>query len=162
MPVVDSVQRHRRILGAALAGYVVALVLVLGWPTPVDARFDGTLFRLLGWLHDAGLPRWIGYDQVEFTANIVLFVPVGLLLALELRRRPWWAAALAGFGLSVLAELAQYLLRPDRFATALDVVANTTGAVVGAAIAVMLTRRTKPGPRERIAVRAHPPNVGQP
>lgn len=161
MTVVDSVQRHRRILGAVLTGYVVALVLVLGWPTPVDAGIDGTLFRLLGWLHGLGLPRWIGYDQVEFAANIVLFTPLGLLLALELRGRPWWAAALAGCGLSVLAELAQYVLRPDRFATALDVVANTSGAVVGAAIAVILSRRTRPGPRERIGAQAHPPRVGR-
>ena len=149
MTSVASVQRHHRALNAMLVGYLVALAAVLGWPTPVDAGIDGTLLRVLGWLHGVGLPGWIAYDQVELAANIALFVPVGLLTALELRRRPWWVAGLAGFGLSVLAERAQALLRPDRFATVQDVVANTTGALIGAAISVAL-RRLRP----RLATRA--------
>lgn len=143
MTFAAPVQRHHRALGVILAGYLVALAAVLGWPTPVDAGIDGTLLQVLGWLHGAGLPGWIGYDQVEVAANIALFVPVGLLTALELRRRPWWVAGLAGCGLSVLAELAQALLRPDRFATVQDVIANTTGALIGAVISVAL-RRLRP------------------
>jgi len=140
-------RRHRRVLGVVLAGYLVALVLVLGWPTPVDAGVNETLLRALGWLHEHGLPAWVGYDQVEFTANVALFVPVGLLLALELRRRPWWVPALAGAGISVLAELAQALLRPDRFATGWDVLANTLGAVVGSILAAAAPRNRGYGPR---------------
>lgn len=151
MTLVASVQGHRRALGVALAGYLAALIVILGWPTPVDASLDGTLFRVLGWLHGAGLPGWIGYNQVEFAANIALFVPVGLLVALELRSRPWWVAGLAGFGLSVLAELSQSLLRPDRFATVQDVVANTTGALLGAAIAVALGRQQARLPARSVA-----------
>ncbi|QTE29008.1 VanZ family protein [Pengzhenrongella sicca] len=144
--------RHRRVTGAILAAYLVALVFVLGWPTPVDAGVNDTLLRALGWLHGHGLPAWVGYDQVEFAANVVLFVPVGLLLALELYRRPWWVAALGGFGLSVLAELAQALTRPDRFATGRDVLANTLGAVVGAAVIGARSRsRSRARPRRPAA-----------
>jgi glycopeptide antibiotics resistance protein len=50
----------------------------------------------------------------------------------------WWWAVVAGFAVSCLIELSQLVLLPGRFATPADVVANTTGAVFGALLAVLL------------------------
>jgi len=141
MRSVTPAHRRRRALRSALAGYTVVLALVLGWPTPVDAPIAGTLRGVLGWLHARGVPAWVGYGEIEFAANIALFVPVGLLLTLVLRRGRWWVAVLGGCGLSLLTEVAQGSLRPQRFATVRDVVANTLGAVIGAGLAVLIARR---------------------
>jgi len=138
---VDPAPHHRAALAVALAGYATFLALVLGWPTPVDAPASATLRGILARLHDAGVPEWVSYAKIEFGANIALFVPVGLLLAFALRRGQWWLAALAGFGLSFAAEVAQGLLRAQRVASVRDVVANTLGTLIGVGIAALIARR---------------------
>lgn len=149
MTLAASAQSHRRAFGAILVGYVVALALVLAWPTPVQAQVKGVIAQLLEWLYERGMPSWVGYAEVEFAANIALLVPVGLLLTLALRRGRWWIAVLTGFGVSLLAELAQGSLRPERFATGRDVVANTLGTAIGAGIAVLVMRHRRPPPSAR-------------
>jgi glycopeptide antibiotics resistance protein len=144
MPTVRPSPHGRRALLAALAGYSVLLALVLGWPTPVDAPVAGTLRGLLVRLHELGVPAWVTYGKVEFGANIALFVPLGLLLALLLRRRHWWLAAVSGLGLSLLAEIGQAALRPHRLGSLRDVLANTLGTVIGAGL-VALARRRRAG-----------------
>ena len=64
--------------------------------------------------------------------NLVLFVPLGIGLAMLLPRYVWLPVALA-VGLSTGIELAQLLL-PGRYATLADVVANGTGAAIGAGL----------------------------
>lgn len=138
---VDPAPRHRGALVAALVAYGVFLALVLGWPTPVDAPARGALRELLERLHDAGVSEWVSYAKIEFGANIALFVPVGLLVALAVRRGQRWLAVLAGFGLSFSAELAQGLLREQRVSSLRDVVANTLGTLIGVGIAALVVRR---------------------
>ncbi|RAX47874.1 hypothetical protein DQ353_17985 [Arthrobacter sp. AQ5-05] len=52
------------------------MVLVAVWPTPVGSPFASDLSGALAWLHVHGLPSTIGYNAVEFGANIVLFIPL--------------------------------------------------------------------------------------
>jgi hypothetical protein len=68
----------------------------------------------------------------DVLANVALFAPLGA--ALVLAGVPWWAAALAGAGLSGAIELTQYLAIPGRFATLSDLLTNTTGATLAAAL----------------------------
>ncbi|HWI30263.1 MAG TPA: VanZ family protein, partial [Microbacterium sp.] len=83
-----------------------------------------------------------GSGWFEFIANIMFFVPLGLLLTL-LVRRPWVGVLLA-LALSACAELAQGLL-PARTASVRDVLANVLGAAIGAAIAwaIIAARRRR-------------------
>ena len=140
MPDSTLAHRYRRLLKWALAGYTAVLVLVLGWPTPTTP-----VVETLGWVNDIvarlSASAWVDPHAIEFTANIALFVPFGLLLSLVLRRGQGWVAVLAGFGFSLLAELTQGLFLPGRSGTLSDVIANTAGTVIGAGIAVLLTRR---------------------
>lgn len=75
--------------------------------------------------------------------NVVLFVPWGVLVRRYLHR-PIWVATLTGFSASVFIELTQltglWFIYPCayRYADVDDVIANTSGALLGAVIAPLL------------------------
>ena len=134
-------RRHaalRRVAWWLSAVYLVALTLIALWPTPVDRGASGTITSVLARLHAHGVPGWVNYQLVEFTANIALFLPVGLLGVVLVGANRWWWAVVAGFAVSTLIELSQLVFLPGRFATPVDVLANTTGAVFGALLATLL------------------------
>ena len=115
-----------------MVGFVVL------WPSPVDLDSQRLIVRILKALRTRGFPSEVTYAVVEFTANIVMFVPLGFLLALLFGRRLWWAAALVCLGLSAGIELYQFVSLPARYATLQDVIANTSGGLAGALIAAPL------------------------
>ncbi|MBD7958544.1 VanZ family protein [Microbacterium sp. Sa4CUA7] len=121
-------------LGAYLLGAVVILLAPVSYGGIVEAI--GDLIR------EGTGATWFGYGWIEFSANVVLFAPLGFLLTL-LFRRPWWGAATA-LALSVAAEFAQLFL-PSRAASPRDILANALGAAIGAAVAWLWVLR-----RERI------------
>ncbi|MEA9999680.1 VanZ family protein [Cryobacterium sp. RTS3] len=128
----------RRWVIALAVVYVVALALIAFWPVPVDRNIDGPLLHLINWLHQHGAPGWFRYSTVEFGANIVLFIPVGVFIVVLAGARRWWWAILVGFAASCTIELCQLLFLSSRFATLNDVIANTSGAVVGALLGLVL------------------------
>jgi hypothetical protein len=130
-------RRLRRWEAVVVVAVLAAMLTIAFWPTPVDAGFDGLLFRWLGDLHSAGVPLWFDYTFVEVTANVVLFVPLGALIAAVMWPSLWWTSGVLGLALSLVIELGQYLLLPHRFASAGDLVANTLGALCGGAIAAL-------------------------
>ncbi|MBG6237060.1 glycopeptide antibiotics resistance protein [Mycetocola sp. CAN_C7] len=128
--------RLRRTTTTAAILYAVALLLIAFWPTPVDRPASGFLSRLLSWLADRGL-GFITYDVIESFANVLLFIPAGLLLVVLLGVQWWWLSILGGIAASVAIEMGQHLFLAGRFATIDDVYANTIGAVVGTVIGVV-------------------------
>jgi glycopeptide antibiotics resistance protein len=116
--------------------YVVVVLVVTLWPTAVDRGVDPYIDRVLQELHQRGVPTFVDYGFIEFTANIVFFVPVGFLLGILLPYRFWFLAVVFGAVLSVAVETAQGLFLPGRVSSLADVLANTTGAVVGCTVAV--------------------------
>ncbi|WP_222195822.1 VanZ family protein [Modestobacter italicus] len=81
-------------------------------------------------------PGAVHRAQVEAVANVLLFVPVGALAALALRRSGPVLPMALGAGASVLVELAQTAL-PGRVPDLVDVATNTTGAVLGVVLATV-------------------------
>jgi len=132
----------------ALGAIVVGVVLITFWPTPVDKPFHLALGRLIATLHRHGMPHWITYSVVEFSANIVLFVPVGVLIALLAWPSLWWVSGLLGLVASLTIELTQSLFLPMRFASVGDIAANTTGALLGGA-AICTLRYVQSGRQRR-------------
>jgi glycopeptide antibiotics resistance protein len=122
---------------ALIAGaLVLAGVLLIGLlPNRVDGGVERPIRAFIDTLQAAGAPGWVNYDLVDFLANILFFVPIGLLGALLVPRRIWWVAMPAGLVLSGALELGQAAFLPQRYASWTDVVANTLGAVLGALIA---------------------------
>ncbi|MFE1645858.1 VanZ family protein [Microbacterium sp. P01] len=132
--------RHLRgkvIAGTLLTLYLVALTLIALWPVPIDSG-SGDLLRAI----TRRLP-WVTYPRIEFGANILLFVPLGWLLAVLLAQSRYLVLPIA-IVVTVAIECAQALLLDRRTPSLLDVAANTTGACIGlilAAIVVALRRR---------------------
>jgi hypothetical protein len=116
---------------ALLALYLGGLALVAFWPTPVDRPFAGRLQTMLFALHAAGLPELINYNFVEFSSNILMFAPIGVLAALAFPAFHRGRIVLAGFAASCCMELGQQLFLHDRFPSAMDIVANTAGSMLG-------------------------------
>jgi VanZ like family len=125
----------RRPAAVALAIYGVVLAVVGFFPTPVDRDASPWIRAFVAAVRDHGGPWWFDYGLIEFTANIALFVPFGVLAAFAAGPRRVWLAVLAGASVSVLIEVVQWLVLPERFPSVLDVVANTIGTAIGAAIA---------------------------
>ncbi|WP_426996763.1 VanZ family protein [Pseudarthrobacter sp. N5] len=118
-----------------LATYLAFLALIGFWPSPVDKPVQGTLSEILAWLHAHRIPHWFNYQFVEASANVLLFVPMGFAAALAFRENRWWQNALLGLLASSCMELGQSLFLDHRFASPLDLVTNTLGAVIGVVLA---------------------------
>lgn len=145
-----------------VAGALLVGVATLG-EDPVDSTHRALVRELLAFLHGYGIPEWFGYRGLEFSANIVLFVPLGFFAALLLPLgRAWIAGVLATAG-SIAVEVAQLVLLPARFASVLDVVANSLGGWIGVGLAVLLRvcvaardkRLLREAEARRVAVPAH-------
>lgn len=117
---------------------VVGLIVLS--PRPVDEDARHTLRRMLRLLHGRGLPAWFDYGVVEFLANVIMFVPLGLFFFL-LAPRGWrWLGPILGLGLSVLIEACQLAALPQRVASPFDVLANVLGTLVGTFAAWIMLR----------------------
>ncbi|MDF2991505.1 MAG: hypothetical protein K0S37_2019 [Microbacterium sp.] len=123
----------------ALTCYSAATAAIAFWPTPVDRPAAGLLRRVLLRLHEAGVPPWFDYSFVEVSANVVMFVPLGFLIAALLPRNAAWVAVVVGLLASMTIEIGQWLLLPQRIPAASDVVANTMGSAIGALVLLALT-----------------------
>lgn len=91
-------------------------------------------------------PEWVRPEDYGVLLNVLLFVPVGVLLAAA-TGRAWWLVTLVCLVGSVVIEVSQarWLERDGDWT---DVVANTLGGLVGAA-AVSLRRRVPRAPGRR-------------
>ncbi|MGN7253312.1 VanZ family protein [Arthrobacter sp. SAFR-014] len=114
-----------------LALYLGALAFVAFWPTPVDRPIAGRLQATLFALHRSGIPELINYNFVEFASNILMFTPIGMLAALAFPAFHRGRIVLSAFLASCCIELGQKLFLHDRFPSAMDIVANTAGAMLG-------------------------------
>nr|WP_269440192.1 VanZ family protein [Arthrobacter sp. zg-Y769] len=121
--------------------YLGALAVIAFWPSPVDAGSAGTLRAILDALQAHGVPGWVNYTLVESVANVVLFVPFGVLAAAYLTDRFAWLAAVVGIAVSCAIEAGQHIFLPARYATVHDVVANSLGAVLGTLVVYAVRSR---------------------
>jgi glycopeptide antibiotics resistance protein len=117
------------------AGFVALVTL---WPNPSELEFGGIGDRVLRVLYRFGVPEWFGMVELEFAANVAMFVPLGFLLGLALSRRAWWLALFLLPGYTVGIELTQALALASRSPTLQDVVANSAGGYIGLALAMVL------------------------
>lgn len=133
---------RRRPVVLMLAGlYALAILLIGLWPTHVDRNLDMAHRPPATWL-----AAWLdltsaqAYDIGEFCANVLLFAPLGVFAMLLVARLSLWHTTACAAALSVAIELTQTWLRPDRTGSVGDVIANTAGAAIGAAVIVGVRR----------------------
>lgn len=149
---------HRHPLLSLLTGGYLAFVAWLTLtPQPIDADDQQLILRALAALHRRGYVEWLDYDRLEFLANIGLFVPVGMFLLLLFGAGGWWIAALGSMGMTAFIETVQHQI-PGRVPDERDLIANTLGALIGIAIALVLTMpatfRRRRARRQRRATQA--------
>lgn len=130
---------HRHPLLSVVTG---AYLVFLGWLTltPQDEHTSQAVFvvRVLDALHRRGYAESMDYDRFEFLANIALFVPVGVFLLLLFGAGGWWLAAVVSFAMTAGIEALQHEI-PGRVPDDRDLFANGVGALVGIALALVLT-----------------------
>lgn len=129
-----------------LAGFLAILALVGFWPTPVDQPVRGQIAGFLFFIHSLGAPAWIGYGFVEASANLVLFVPLGVIAALAFPKKPWWQIGALGLLVTGCMELGQLLFLHSRFPSPLDLATNTAGCLLGYVLVAHVVR-TRTGAR---------------
>ena len=122
-----------------LTGGYLAFVAWLTLTPQVDAAGHiSVVYRVLDALHRRGYLLSIDDTELEFLANIALFVPVGMFLLLLFGTRLWWVALAASVAMTTFIEIAQRSI-PGRVPDERDLMANGLGAVVGVLIALVLT-----------------------
>ncbi|MFJ3380063.1 VanZ family protein [Curtobacterium sp. NPDC090217] len=137
-PLAPATPRSRRIAAWVIGVYGVGVLFVGFAGSPVDAGAHPLVIRALDASHRVGVPGWFGYGALEFTANALFFLPLGLLVVLLVGARRWWVGAAAGLVLSACIETGQAVFLPARFASLDDVLSNTSGAVIGALVGVVV------------------------
>jgi membrane associated rhomboid family serine protease len=129
----SSARQGRIAAAVALVTYGVVLALVAFWPRHIDQGLGPTL-RLI-----VEVFPWASRRRLEVGANVVLFVPLGLLLTFLLDRSRYLVLPI-GFLASFLVESVQAVFLPGRTPSLLDIAANTAGVCVGVIIASLSLR----------------------
>ncbi|MBT2485013.1 MULTISPECIES: VanZ family protein [unclassified Microbacterium] len=141
------------------SGFVVARVLLVDYllfvgftvwlPATISAKVTGLVGILAKWIAARGIADYYSSAVVlEFLANVALFVPIGLLLALGWTRLRLWQVVVVGAAMTVVIEAVQGFM-PSRSPTISDLIANTLGTFLGAAIvAVVILLLEVPRPEE--------------
>ena len=136
---------RRPLLRILTAVYLLAVAWITLNPAPPDPHRNPALDWLLGVFASVPALAWIDFRVTEFTANVLLFVPLGVLGTLLLGRWRWWLVLALGIATTLVIEFAQLFL-PARFSDPSDLIANTLGTAVGigvvAAWAAAGSRRT--------------------
>lgn len=121
-----------------LALYAAFVILMTMWPNPEQLQFDSIASRVLGVLHNLGVPEWFGFNKLEFMMNIAMFVPLGFFLGLALPRKAWWVAVFLLPAFSGAIEFTQEVALAERVSTLYDVAANTMGGYIGLFLAMVM------------------------
>ncbi len=143
MPETRSARTPRWVIVTTVVYGLVVLVVVtlpIGFGNVVVAI--GELVRaMLG-------TESFGFGWIEAVANVVMIVPLAFLAGWWLRR--FLLVAVLGCAASAAIEIIQ-LVVPDRVASVRDIVANTTGAAIGAGLAWLASRRRTIGRASELA-----------
>lgn len=143
--MADAPRRGRLwwLLLAATAGYAAFLAFVLFEPSnDVPSRSIAAISRRLA---AEGLPRVVSdFAYVDFWCNIAIMLPFAGALVLLWPRVPWERWVVAEFALAAGVEITQAVALPHRVPAFSDVVANTTGVLLGAGAMTLVRLAVRP------------------
>lgn len=138
LPAATRTTAGSIVVRVVLGGYALLLTLVAFWPTPVDAQLGRVLNAI------TRIVPVLTHPRIEFLANVALFLPLGVLLAIVLVRSRYLVLPIV-FVTTFTIECVQGLLLPERTPSVMDMIANTAGGCVGllavAAVEALHARR---------------------
>jgi len=133
-----------------LVAFCAIVAIITFWPGPPDPDGQLALKDFLRQAYTHGLPTWITFGKIEFGANVVMFMPIGLFGALALARARWLIVPLA-LAASITIEVIQATRLADRVGSPRDVVANGLGALLGLLLAELVLLVVRGRTRDRSA-----------
>jgi len=132
-------RRLTRGIALALAlPFFGGIALLTLTPTRIEQSMPNLLDLVLSVSHRLGWES-LDFTRLEVIANVLVFVPIGILAFILVPRRLWPLALALGPAVSISIEAAQRLALPNRTATVSDVIANSGGALIGVALAILCT-----------------------
>jgi VanZ family protein len=138
----------RWILLAVWLGFVGYMTLTAVQPhSGIDAFLRRVARAITG--HTSSLSTTSGWW--EEAANVALFVPLGMVVTLVLRRRWRWLAPILCLLISVCVEVLQDVVVTTRHASGVDIVENTIGGVIGWLLALPIIGQLRRQRRRRSA-----------
>jgi glycopeptide antibiotics resistance protein len=123
---------------SVLIAYTGFILVVTLSPSQLDISVQRFVLRFVEVLHRYGVPTWFGYGEVEFLANIAMFIPFGFILTLLFPVKWSWLAVVLSLMFSTGIELFQREFLDERIYDTRDIVANTLGSTVGFLVAAFL------------------------
>ena len=128
---------RRRIVMTLLVIYsAFVLVITLSPQMPGSGLTSWLVRRVLASLRAREILGFVDFLFLEFLGNILMFIPLGVFVALLISRRHWWLLLFAGTVFSGFIELGQLLFLPERVPEVRDLISNSTGFILGAIVAV--------------------------
>ncbi|WP_158599248.1 VanZ family protein [Williamsia muralis] len=121
---------RRRLMIGSLSVYIAVIGFITLTPRD-DSQSSPVVDAVLGFFHRHEATAWMTFSVLERSANVVLFMPLGLLLLATLGHRRWAAAFAIGVTYSVFIEACQALFLSGRVADPIDVVMNGLGTAMG-------------------------------
>ncbi|MBH0010379.1 VanZ family protein [Salinibacterium sp. UTAS2018] len=128
--------RRHPYLSAATFSYL-ALVAWLTLSPQAPDQSDGPLWQFAVFLDQFSATEWLTFNDLEFVANIGLFVPVGLFFVLLVGKRQWWLALALAVLLTAGIEWVQQFI-PSRVSDVRDIVSNSVGSSIGVVITLIV------------------------
>ncbi|MBO0979931.1 VanZ family protein [Microbacterium sp. SD291] len=118
--------------------FLACLAFLTLTPSRVENAMPNLLDLALRAAHRLGWES-LDFTRLEVLANVLVFIPIGILAVVLLPRRFRALAWLIGPAVSAGIELAQRIALPHRAATISDVLANSSGATIGVIAALLLS-----------------------
>ena len=130
--------RRHPILTVLTFLYLTVVGFITLSPQTDASGFNSLVFRALAVFARFDATQWITYQRLEFLANVAMFIPIGIFFLLLFGRFWWFASVLAGVALTCGIEFAQRFI-PGRVSDVSDLIANSTGTVIGVLFALIVT-----------------------
>ena len=134
--------RRHPVLAPLTLLYLAAVAWITLGPQPLDHSQTLWVVRICDFLqlHLQGhLPRLaslITYDNVEFAANVVMFIPVGIFFVVLFGRKLWWLSLLICLAMTGFIESIQHVI-PGRVPDVRDLVSNSLGGLIGVIVGLI-------------------------
>lgn len=129
----------RAAIAAAIAIYASGIFANTVFPIFLDPTPSGE-----PWSPALALIPFHDYELEDALTNVVVFLPLGILIPLLMRRPFGWKVLLTAAAVSLTIELVQLFTQKPfsggHVADINDLIWNTLGGVIGYAISVVLTR----------------------
>ncbi|MFT4157181.1 MAG: VanZ family protein [Microbacterium sp.] len=107
-------------------------------PRRIEERIPNVLDVVLGAAHRVGWHS-LDFTALEVIANILVFIPIGMIAYVFTPHRRWTLAYFIGPALSVSIELTQLLALPNRVPSLADVAENVLGATIGVSVCAIMS-----------------------